>query len=544
MTIRLQPFLLLILALVSMRTAIADPYTKNPNIDIVHYRFQLTFTDDSDRISGSADITALFKTEGIREIRLDLISMSEGKGMKVDSVTMGNISLDYIHRDNALTIDLGKSSNENTEQKLTVYYGGIPVTGLIIGPNKYGDRTFFSDNWPNKARNWLPTVDHPSDKATSEMIIFAPVKYQVISNGLLMEESNLEDGMKKTHWKQSVPISCWLYVVGVAEFAVQYVDEFHGKSIQTWVYKQDRDAGFYDFAVPTKRALAFYDDYVGPFQYEKLANVQSNSVGGGMEAASAILYGDNSVTGTRETRWRNVIIHEIAHQWFGNAVTESSWDDVWLSEGFATYFTLLFREFAYGREDFVDGLKQARERVYNFYKDNKDYTIVHDNLQDMANVTTGQIYQRGAWILHMLRNQVGDENFEIGIKNYYRKYVNGTATTADFQREIENVSGQELDWFFTQWLNQGGHIILDGKWSYNEATKTVKISLSKVNDDGYDFRFPIEIGIHGDETLPEIKSMEFNESSLEISIPVDSRPSEVAIDPRTVLLAEWTFSEE
>ncbi len=134
----------------------------------------------------------------------------------------------------------------------------MPADGLKIGPTKYGDRSFFNENWPNRARHWLPTVDHPYDKATSEFIVTAPVKYKVVSNGLLQEESQINKEFKLTHWKQSVPVSCWLFVLGVAEFAVQQVGEFDGKSIETWVYPKDREAGFHDFANPTKQVLQFY----------------------------------------------------------------------------------------------------------------------------------------------------------------------------------------------------------------------------------------------------------------------------------------------
>jgi len=168
----------------------------------------------------------------------------------------------------------------------------------------------------------------------------------VVSNGLLLEESTIDKENKLTHWKQSVPVSSWLFVLGVAEFAVQYVGKFNGKDIQTWVYPRDREKGFTDFAEPTKQVLQFYSDYVGPYAYEKLANIQSPSVSGGMETSSAIFYGENMVTGKYEKRLRNVVIHEIAHQWFGNAVTESTWDDAWLSEGFATFFSMLFQEHA------------------------------------------------------------------------------------------------------------------------------------------------------------------------------------------------------
>lgn len=523
----------------------ADPYPMNPNIDILHYRFQVQLFDDTDQINGQATVTAKFLAAGMKELVLDLINTTADQtGMRVDSVRQDHQVIRFKHVDNRLTLTLPVPTTAGEQQSFTIYYQGTPATGLIIGPNKYGDRTFFSDNWPNKARNWLPTVDHISDKATSEMIIEAPVRYQVISNGLLLEETNLDDLRKRSHWKQSVPISCWLYVLGVAEFAVQYVDEFEGKSIQTWVYKQDRSAGFYDFAVPTKRTLQFFSDYVGPFQYEKLANIQANSVGGGMEAASAILYGDRSVTGSRSTRWRNVIIHEVAHQWFGNAVTESSWDDVWLSEGFATYFTLLFREYAYGRADFIQGLQESRSRVYAFYRNHKDYTIVHDNLRDMSQVTSGQTYQKGAWILHMLRDLLSDAAFQEGIHSYYTRYVNGTASTQDLQQEMESASGMDLEPFFQQWLYGGGHIILEANWRYLKESKEVEIVIEQVQTDGNTFEFPIEFGLYGsNELTPKITRAQCDAQQQTFRIPVDKKPVSVLLDPRTVLLAEWTLKE-
>ncbi len=542
-----KSFLLLFCSYFFVGQLNADNYPKNPDIDILHYRFELILSDDEDIIRGSATLYILFKVKGLKKIRLDLVNKddtSEGKGMEVSKVTLNGRTQKYVHRENVLTIVLDQPSRVNQVISLTIDYYGVPASGLKIAPNKYGDRTFFSDNWPNRARHWLPIVDHPYEKATSEMIVIAPNHYQVISNGLLVEESNLNDGLKRTHWKQAVPISCWLYVLGVAEFAIQYVDTFEDKSIQTWVYKQDREAGFYDFAVPTKHTLQFFSDYVGPFAYEKLANIQSNSVGGGMEAATAIFYGDNSVTGKRTSRWRNVIIHEVAHQWFGNAVTEYDWDDVWLSEGFATYFTLLFREHAYGREDFVSGLISSRERVFDYYEDHKNYRIVHNNLSDMSQVTSGQTYQKGAWILHMLRNLIGDEKFQEAIRNYYSRYMNSNATTDDFKHEMEIVSGLDLDMFFNQWLYQGGHIVLDGSWKYDDKKKEIIIDIQQVQNDGYLFSFPIEFGIYEEgKVAPNVEQRSVSKRESSYSIPTKLKPKKVSIDPRTVLLANWSFTE-
>ena len=167
-----------------------------------------------------------------------------------------NVKVEFKHEHDALFIQLGGPAEKDKISTIVIRYKGVPADGLKIGPTKFGDRSFFNENWPNRARHWLPTVDHPYDKATSEFIVTAPVKYKVVSNGLLQEESQINKAFKLTHWKQSVPVSCWLFVLGVAEFAVQQVGEFDGKSIETWVYPKDREAGFHDFASPTKAGSA------------------------------------------------------------------------------------------------------------------------------------------------------------------------------------------------------------------------------------------------------------------------------------------------
>jgi aminopeptidase N len=303
--------------------------------------------------------------------------------------------------------------------------------------------------------------------------------------------------------------------------------------VQTWVYPQDRDAGFYDFAEPTHAVLAFYSEQIGPYSYEKLANIQSNSVGGGMESASAIFYGDDSVTGERSVRWRNVIIHEIAHQWFGNAVTESDWDDVWLSEGFATYFTLLFREHAYGRDDFVAGLSESRDGVIRFYEKTPDYRVVHDNLDDMTKVTTGMQYQKGAWTLHMLRRQLGTEVFWHGIRDYYKLYRNQTASTADFRRVMEERSGQDLKWFFDQWLIQGGVPRIQGTWSYSNGKLDIELQQLQTP---YRFRVPLELELQFLDGSSQRQTVLLDAAKVKHSLDVAQKPVAILPDPDTWLL--------
>jgi aminopeptidase N len=520
--------------------SLADDYPINKKIDIKHYSFELVLSDLTDEIYGKAKITVQFKNQGTQSFRLDLINKSiekKGKGMLIDSIKIGDLPINFTHQNDELMISLPTPSVANSDIIFTIKYHGVPFDGLKIGPTKNGDRSFFSENWSNKARHWLPTLDHPSDKATSEFIVKAPAHYKVISNGLLLEESDLGNNIKLTHWKQSVPVSCWLFVLGVADFAVKYVDKFDGKSIETWVYAKDREAGFYDFDEPTKKVLEFYSTYVGPFAYEKLANIQSVNSGGGMETSSAIFYSDKLITGKREVRLRNVIIHEIAHQWFGNAVTEATWDDAWLSEGITTYFTMLFIENEYGNAEYEKEIVKAKEAVFKMSKKLPDFSIVSPRSAEKEEVVSSLTYQKGAWILHMLRDLVGENDFKKGIRAYYSKYFNLNATTDDFRMEMEKASGKDLKLFFKQWLYQPINPAINGLWNYDAKSKKITIQLTQNGD--FLFNLPVEIAYYkkGD-AVPKILKMNLSKKQQTQTFRIGEEPDKLEIDPRNVLLSE------
>jgi len=534
--------LLIVVPLISK----ADTYPINKNIDIKHYVFKLSLSDADNEITGTSLVTLSFKEAGMKNFRLDFInktSIRKDKGMVVDAVSVNNAAVDFTHGNDELIISLPAPSTKNQTITFTIQYHGIPYDGLRIGATKLGDRSFFNENWPNRGRHWLPIVDHPYDKATSEFIVKAPSHYKVVSNGLLMEESELGNSTRLTHWKQSVPVSSWLFVLGVADFAVKYVDEFRGKSIQTWVYAKNREAGFYDFDEPTKKVLEFYSNYVGPYAYEKLANIQTPSVNGGMETSSAIFYGEDLVTGKRDERVRNVVIHEIAHQWFGNAITETTWDDAWLSEGFATFFTLLFIENEYGKEEYTKGIIKARKSVYDMSVKMPDFSIVSERTAEKEDVTSGITYQKGAWVIHMLRNLIGEANFKKGIQNYYAKYFNANTTTSEFRAEMEKVSGKDLKLFFKQWLYQPINPTINASWKYDASTKKLNLQLHQAQK--FLYNIPVEIGYYKKgATTPTILTMNLKDKDQVFSFSLAAAPEKLELDPRAVLLNDGNLSKE
>jgi len=520
----------------------ADTYPRQTGIDAVHYVFRLGLSDTSNQITGEATVTVKFVLDKIGDVQLDLASVSAGKGMTVQSVRRGGATdipgpasdaLVFSHQDNRLRLVLPSVSRAGEEFTFTVRYRGTPADGLLHGNNIHGDRTIFANNWPNQVRNWLPTIDHPYDKATGEMIVTAPAHYQVVSNGVLIEESDRADGMRLTHWKQSVPIASWLYTLGVARFTAHHAGVVAGTPIQTWVFPQDREAGLALFEDTSRRAMNFFVTQIGPYPYEKLANIQATGFSGGTEYASAIFYGEKGVnTG------RGPVVHEIAHQWFGNSVTERDWDDVWLSEGFATYFTLLFTEQDEGRDAFVEGLQSSRTQILQVERKLPNTPVVHRNLADMSKVLNSLVYQKGAWILHMLRHEVGTGPFWKAIREYYRRYRDQNASTAELRAVFEQVSGKDLGWFFAQWLNRPGVPKIEGSWRYLPARKAIEVTVTQTQA-AEPFRVAVDVGVRkAAAERADVERIELTGRTATKMIAVEGEPATVTVDPDTWLLME------
>jgi aminopeptidase N len=517
----------------------ADTYARQPAIDARHYAVRLTLlTGDSNDVQAEAAVTLRIVTPGAREAVLDLTSATaDGKGMTVTSITSEGHAVPIVHRDNRLRLPLPASAAAGQDVTFTIAYHGVPANGLRLITNIHGDRTAFSENWYNRARQWMPSIDHIGDKASGELIVTTKAEYQVVSNGVIVEQVDLAGGLRRTHWKQDVPISPWLYSVGIARFVVKQGISVRGVPLSFWVFPQDSEKGMAAVTRDASESFEFFSEHVGPYAYAKLAHVEAAGMGGGTEHVSNIFYGEKQVNAGQAP-----VVHETAHQWFGDSVTESDWNDVWLSEGFATYFTLLFTEHAYGRDAFVDGLRRSRNAVLRLEKSLPNTPVVHANYVTDAKDSEPNnrlVYDKGSWTLHMLRDQIGTEAFWRGIRLYYQRHMNGVATTADLRRAMEDVSGRDLGWFFQQWLTRAGVPHVSGTWRYDATAKQITVTV-KQTQPGDPYRFALGIGVPtvGSSVLT-VRQVQVTGRDSTFTIPADGEPASVVLDPNVWLLADF-----
>jgi aminopeptidase N len=503
-------------------------YAQSPGaiIDVRHYSFNMQLNDENNVIKGQAEIQLKFLKDA-SSFKLDFVKQNEtGKGMLVSSVTENGANIQF--QQDKETLDITEAAKAGSEHTYTITYQGIPADGLIISTNKFQHRTFFGDNWPNRAHNWLPCVDDPDDKATVDFIVTAPDHYQVVGNGLKVSETALPNNLKTTHWKESAPLPTKVMVIGVADFAIDHTGDVKGIPVYTYVFPENKDKGFNSYAV-AKEILAYYMDKIGPYAYEKLANVQSKTIFGGMENASAIFYFENSVG---DEGIEELMAHEIAHQWFGDAASEKSFSNLWLSEGFATYMTNVYLEHKYGTDTLKKRLQADRKTVLDFEKSRKTPvvdTTVNGNYMVLLNANS---YQKGGWVLHMLRRKLGDEIFWKGIHAYYAKYKNSNANTDDLRAVMEQASGQNLKQFFKQWLNTAGTPHLKYAWVYNTKRKVVEIIIAQ--EQTHNFEFPLQLLIDN-----KIHTFDIKNHISHFEIPIASKPTRVVIDPNVNLLAQF-----
>jgi len=506
------------LCLTGARYARADSYPRSNAVDVIHYRLQLTLTPNNDQVQAEAEILFQFSSDGVREISVDFA------GLTTDQVLAEGRPAQFTRAGDKLRIALNGDYPRGARCRITVRYHGHPSDGLIMRKNRFGDFTFFADNWPDRAHYWFPSIDHPYDKATAEFLITAPADYDVIANGRLVEKRSLQNGMTLTHWLEETPIPTYCMVIGATHFAILNLGDVQRAGVdvpvQYYLYPKDRDRGLSSYG-RVREIAEFFSRIIGPYPYEKLALVQSTTRYGGMENSSCIFLG--------ETIFDELVnAHEIAHQWFGDSVTEADWHHVWLSEGFATYFANLFAERFDGRDKFVQLMLKDKEAYLAEYS--KDPRPMYDpGITDLMKLLNRNSYQKGGWLLHMLRHLMGDEKFFAGIRDYYKTYRDRNALTEDLQRVMEFHYGQALGWFFKQWFYQPGYPQLDARWQWNQAAMELILQIEQTQSQTV-FRLPLDVEFRIDNSLQR-KTIDLNERRQSFTFKLPSRPQSVALDP-------------
>lgn len=501
-------------------------FSQIPQIDVAHYKIEIDLSDESDQIKVDEEIKFVH-LDSNQPIVFNLASRDESKkGMHIDALKLNGKTPIFRHENDSIYID--SDIQKPKTQTLKISFSGVPKDGLIIGKNKYKSRTFFGDNWPTRAQNWFACNDHLSDKATVEYLVHAPKNYEVVANGKLLSVKKKKN-IRTHHYISNVLLPTKVMVIGVADLLYEELGMIEGTPVRSCAYPKNHKDAFYDLSLAPS-ILEFYINYIAPYEYDKLDNVQSTTRFGGMENAGCIFYDEDALSGQQSSE--NLIAHEIVHQWFGNSATEKDWCHLWLSEGFATYLTNVYIEQTKGQKAFQEQLKQDRNRIVSFEKRYKAPVVdtAYSSLMDLLNPNS---YQKGGWVLHMLRNEIGDESFHQTIRSYYKKYRLSNADTRDFQLIAEEVSGADLQWFFDQWLYKKGHPKLNIETEIHETVLTISVSQL---DDLFKVKLPIKV--HFKDGTNTLESLYINNHQTRFKMKYNALVDSIEIDPDIQLLYE------
>jgi aminopeptidase N len=524
-----------------MATHIGAASTYQPGTDVLDYDVRLQLPDTGAMLRGDVTLT-LRRAPGVARLALDLVD-----SLTVRRVEVNGHPVNTSHAAGKIGVPLDGAHGDSLSVR--VVYDGVVTDGLIARRDSRGRWTWFGDNWPNRARHWLPTIDHPSDKATVSWTVRAPTGRTVVGNGTLLGTRRLRGrnaGQSETRWRESRPIPTYLMVIGAGPLVrhdlrepdCHYGDQGQCVRQSVYVMPEHRDwlPGPFKAAGPI---LTLFEGLVGPFPYEKLAHVQSATRFGGMENASEIFYADDLFTG--RTLQDGLIAHETAHQWFGDAVTEREWSHLWLSEGFATYFAALWTQHARGDSAFRAEMAEIRAQVMS------DSVVAMRPVIDTAetnylNLLNRNSYQKGGYVLYLLHQRLGDSAFFGGLKSYYSTYRHGNALTDDLRRELERSSQQPLGQFFDQWLRRPGMAELSVGWAYDPRAETVSLLVQQQGSQGA-YELPLTVAVTdatGAERRLTVAVPAQDRASVMLPGKFSAKPRALAFDPDAFLLARIT----
>jgi aminopeptidase N len=505
-----------------------------------HYVVNITLNDQLSEISATVRIDALILKP------TTLIDLDFGE-LTIDTVTLDSKTIPYTHRNGKLHINLPQRSLPGTVHAVTVQYHGKPKDGLILSADKDGKPSAVGDNWPNRVHHWIPTFDHPSAKATVTFNITAPANNEVVANGRLDHVATTSGNTRTWTFAEGVPIPPYCMIIAVGQFKTFQPTERSLTALSYYVPQSDAPHAIKGFA-PANPSLSFFSETIAPYPYEKLALIVGATQFGGMENSGAIVFSRTLFDPRPQARISktfgipigitSLIAHEIAHQWFGDSVTESTWADLWLSEGFATYFAGLFLQKYESEEAFQRYMGDAAAAAFAFEKQ-KRMPIVDRDTEDLMDLLNANNYQKGAWVLHMLRSSMGDEVFFRAIRSYYQAHVSKTANSEDLRAALEKTSGRNLRTFFARWIYDSGHPQYELSWQWLRD-RELRLVLRQVQP-GNVFTDPVPVSIRTASGTRDIVLKPTGKATTE-TIRLREKPLKIELDPRNTLLKESHIS--
>lgn len=514
-------------------------FNRAQTFDAQNYTIRASFDSAKHQVLGDTTVTLKPLKADFRTVELDAVDLVF-ESVKLEP---SNTDLQYKTLSGRVVITLDKAYGPDDAISIRLKYSTIkPAKGVYFREAGDGHSAqIWSQGEAEEARYWFPCFDFPSDKATTEEFITADKGRTVVGNGSFLEKTDNGNGTETWHYKMPVPHSTYLVSFVIGDYS-RVDDKYKEIPLGFYVYP-GREATAQRAFGDTKKMIAVYEDLTGvAFPYTKYdQTVVAEFQFGGMENITATTMSDNEifladVDFLRTAVVTDLVSHELAHSWFGDLVTCRNWAELWLNEGFATYMEAAYREKTFGRDDYIrkiegdakdfltdEAINKKRHALYDVTAGNVD------GLFDNASTT----YHKGGAVLHTLREQVGTENFWKALNAYLNKHKFGNVESTDLKAAMEETSGQNLGWFFDQWVYGAGAPRLDVRQVWHARTKTLTLTVSQTQGDAITpsiFRLPMEVQIQ----TPSGETAEKIDLSKRIQVfafKLDAKPGEVRLDP-------------
>ena len=526
--------------------------------DLVNTKLDVSFDYSKSWMYGKAWITLHPHFYPTDSLNLDAKSMNinelslikDGKKIplkyRYDSLNLF-ITLDKTYRageNYTVFIDYVAKPNEIKRKGSAAISGGKGLYFINpLGEDKKKPTQIWTQGETESNSGWVPTIDKPNQKTTDEISITVPDKYQTLSNGLLVRHRKNKDGTRTDTWKMDLPHAPYLMMMAIGEYSI-IKDSYKGKEVSYYVEKEYAPVARKIFGL-TPEMIGFYSKITGvDYPWQKYSQIVARDyISGAMENTTATLHSSSAQQNARQlvddNRWEDVIAHELFHQWFGDYVTCKSWSNLTMNESFADFSEMLWEEHKHGKDAGDEHSFNSMQMYLRGGNDKKD--LVRFYYKDREDVFDLVSYQKGGRILNMLRNCVGDSAFFKSLNLYLRTKKFSSAEAQDLRLAFEEVTGQDLNWFWNQWYYGSGHPKLDINYDYDSAGKTAKVFI-KQTQTGKIFKLPIAIDVYQGTDKRRYKVWVEHQADTFIFKTV-SRPDLINVDGDKILLCEKNESK-